>query len=192
MLSEQGSGGSSSRRDETSLYTLSRRFIRLLYRCPEHHLCISQAAEILGVGKRRIYDITNVLEGLGMVSKWSVNSVKWVKKGFDEVVSSESNDEIINNVARKRSSESAQLDREIEDLHAQIENLSLEAKNLDNAYVTYGDIQRLRVFKSKLAFALKAPSDSTMECPRYEKGAHRLRIITDSGQISVYYVTGGR
>lgn len=192
MISERGSESSSSRRDETSLYKLSRRFIKLLYKCPEHHLCISQAAEILNVGKRRIYDITNVLEGLGMVSKWSVNSVKWVRKGFDEVVSSDSDDNIMSNVAKRRSSESIQLDREIEDLHVQIEKLSLERKNLENAYVTYGDIQRLRIFKDKLAFALKAPSDSVMECPRYEKGAHRLRIITDSGHISVYYVTGGK
>ncbi|KAI5170922.1 transcription factor E2F3 [Pancytospora epiphaga] len=184
----------SSRRDETSLYVLSKKFIKLLHGSSEHQLCISHAAGLLNVGKRRIYDITNVLEGLGMVSKWSVNNVKWARKGFDEVFSSNSddNDDFIKKEVKKLSSESTQLDQEIEDLHAQIGELSTSRKNLENAYVTYGDIQRLNVFNDKLVFALKAPSDSTMECPRYEKGAHRLKIITDTGNISVYYVTGGK
>jgi hypothetical protein len=31
----------------------------------------------LGVQKRRIYDITNVLEGIGLVEKKSKNTVHW-------------------------------------------------------------------------------------------------------------------
>lgn len=37
-----------------------------------------QAADILEVKqKRRIYDITNVLEGIGLIEKESKNSIRW-------------------------------------------------------------------------------------------------------------------
>lgn len=35
------------------------------------------AASSLNVQKRRIYDITNVLEGIGMIEKISKNNVRW-------------------------------------------------------------------------------------------------------------------
>ena len=38
-----------------------------------------QATEILEVKqKRRIYDITNVLEGIGLIEKKTKNSIKWL------------------------------------------------------------------------------------------------------------------
>lgn len=36
-----------------------------------------QAAEQLSVQKRRIYDITNVLEGIGLIEKKSKNQIQW-------------------------------------------------------------------------------------------------------------------
>lgn len=39
---------------------------------------IFQAADILEVRqKRRIYDITNVLEGIGLIEKKNKNSIQW-------------------------------------------------------------------------------------------------------------------
>ena len=35
------------------------------------------ASAHLGVQKRRIYDITNVLEGIGLIEKKSKNKIKW-------------------------------------------------------------------------------------------------------------------
>ena len=40
-------------------------------------VCV-QAADTLAVRqKRRIYDITNVLEGIGLIEKKSKNSIQW-------------------------------------------------------------------------------------------------------------------
>lgn len=36
------------------------------------------AVDELGVQKRRIYDITNVLEGINYVEKLQKNTIKWV------------------------------------------------------------------------------------------------------------------
>lgn len=36
------------------------------------------AAEVLDVQKRRIYDITNVLEGIQLIRKKAKNNIQWV------------------------------------------------------------------------------------------------------------------
>lgn len=45
---------------------------------PELFTFVFQAADTLAVRqKRRIYDITNVLEGIGLIEKKSKNSIQW-------------------------------------------------------------------------------------------------------------------
>lgn len=41
-------------------------------------LDLNHAASVLQVQKRRIYDITNVLEGIKLIEKRSKNNVQWV------------------------------------------------------------------------------------------------------------------
>lgn len=66
------------RRYETSLGILTKRFVSLLRSSPNGILDLNHAAELLDVQKRRIYDITNVLEGIGVIEKNSKNNIKWV------------------------------------------------------------------------------------------------------------------
>jgi len=42
-------------------------------------MCIdlNYAVDVLQVQKRRIYDITNVLEGIGLIEKYRKNKIKW-------------------------------------------------------------------------------------------------------------------
>lgn len=66
------------RRYETSLGILTKRFVSLLRSSNNGILDLNHAAELLDVQKRRIYDITNVLEGIGVIEKNSKNNIKWV------------------------------------------------------------------------------------------------------------------
>lgn len=177
----------SSRRDENSLFTLTKKFIQLVYNSPDQHINMTQAALILNVSKRRIYDITNVLECTGMLTKWSVNDVKWVGGDIENIIANNSSldEEAFRNVSR----EEKYLDIEIGRLNREIAELSSNEKNLENAYVTYEDLQRLKVFKDKIVFAVKVPAETKIEYPRYEKGAYRCKLMAEKGQIAVYYVT---
>uniref|UniRef100_A0A8D0BCM1 E2F/DP family winged-helix DNA-binding domain-containing protein n=1 Tax=Salvator merianae TaxID=96440 RepID=A0A8D0BCM1_SALMN len=51
-------------RYDTSLGLLTKKFIQLLSQSPDGVVDLNKAAEVLKVQKRRIYDITNVLEGI--------------------------------------------------------------------------------------------------------------------------------
>lgn len=62
-------------RFENSLGLLTRRFRGLVDRSDTAVVDLNEAADVLGVRKRRIYDITNVLEGVGMIKKTSKNTV---------------------------------------------------------------------------------------------------------------------
>ena len=55
---------------------LTKKFVSLIQNAPEGILDLNQAAGQLGVQKRRIYDITNVLEGIGLIEKKSKNNIQ--------------------------------------------------------------------------------------------------------------------
>jgi len=70
-----GSSSTKRTRVDSSLSSLTKRFVTLI---PDGgSLDLNTAARCLQVQKRRIYDITNVLEGIGVLSKKSKNNVQW-------------------------------------------------------------------------------------------------------------------
>lgn len=64
-------------RYDSSLGILTKKFVHLLRCAPGNKLELNKAASDLGVQKRRIYDITNVLEGIGLIVKDGKNNVAW-------------------------------------------------------------------------------------------------------------------
>ena len=64
-------------RYDSSLGILTKRFVHLLKNAPGNRVDLNKAASDLGVQKRRIYDITNVLEGIGLIQKEAKNHVSW-------------------------------------------------------------------------------------------------------------------
>lgn len=65
-------------RYDSSLGLLTKKFIALLRSSPNGELDLNRAAQQLKVQKRRIYDITNVLEGIRLIEKNSKNHVRWM------------------------------------------------------------------------------------------------------------------
>lgn len=64
--------------NETTLTHLTKRFVKLLNANSERVVNLNEASTRLSVAKRRIYDITNVLEGIGLLQKTSKNVTRWV------------------------------------------------------------------------------------------------------------------
>jgi transcription factor E2F3 len=68
--------GSRTRLDN-SLGELTKKFISLIQASVTHDVDLNDAADLLKVQKRRIYDITNVLEGIGLIEKTIKNKIRW-------------------------------------------------------------------------------------------------------------------
>ncbi|CAJ0575680.1 unnamed protein product, partial [Mesorhabditis spiculigera] len=70
-----GEGGDSPKgsRAESSLLVLTNKFLELL--CNNEKVNLNDACDYLGVPKRRLYDITNVLDGVDMITKAGKNEI---------------------------------------------------------------------------------------------------------------------
>lgn len=78
---DMGDGRDKRGRKENGLVELTKKFIDLLKEAVNQTLDLNEAVKTLDVQKRRIYDITNVLEGIGLIRKVSKNNIRWEGPG---------------------------------------------------------------------------------------------------------------
>ncbi|CAG8554584.1 8254_t:CDS:2 [Diversispora eburnea] len=132
-------------RYDSSLGLLTKKFVSLLKEAKDGDLDLNTAATALKVQKRRIYDITNVLEGIGLIEKNSKNHVRWKGAQFQQLGSSFRQDykqkiEELRAVNANLESESQELEKAGYDVDISIENIynSEEAKS----HYTMGNMAR--------------------------------------------------
>ncbi|KAL0426608.1 UNVERIFIED_CONTAM: Transcription factor E2FA [Sesamum latifolium] len=181
-------------RYDSSLSLLTKKFITLIKHAEDGELDLNKAADSLQVQKRRIYDITNVLEGIGLIEKKLKNRIRW--KGLDP-------------------SRPGKVDNDATLLQANIENLSMEERSLD---------ERIRQMQEKLRelsedennhkfiscpymvftrkqlsctnkMEVKAPHGTTLEVPDpdeavdYPQRRYRIVLRSTMGPIDLYLVS---
>lgn len=169
------SPGKTSRYD-TSLGLLTKRFVDLLQTAPDGTVDLNKASDMLSVQKRRIYDITNVLEGIGLVNKKSKNNVQWLAAR----VSSEDLEGELQDLEAKEN----ELDNLIEQAERDLRQLSQDKRF---AYITYQDLHTIRDYKDKTVFAIKAPPGTQLQVPQeLKKESCILHLKSDNGPIEVY------
>eukprot|EP00050_Salpingoeca_kvevrii_P015964 m.51513 g.51513 ORF g.51513 m.51513 type:complete len:252 (-) comp6616_c0_seq3:185-940(-) len=171
-------------RHEKSLGLLTTRFVDLLRQSADGVVDLKTAAEQLDVKqKRRIYDITNVLEGIGLIEKSSKNIIHW--KGS---TSHQSTSNVGIKLAGIRE-ELARLEEEerLIDEHESKMQLSLKllADNPDNetrAFVTHQDIRAMPGYRDATVIAIKAPSGTNLLVPEAESGHYQIHLRNSHGE----------
>ncbi|KAG5670869.1 hypothetical protein PVAND_001102 [Polypedilum vanderplanki] len=142
-------------RYDTSLGLLTRKFIDLLENSPDGVIDLNVASVQLNVQKRRIYDITNVLEGIGILEKKVKNVIQW-KRG-----SSLNN---LDRVTLMRHDLDELRDNE-RHLDALIETMKESSKRQNEAryaYVTCHDLHNIDMYKEQMIMVVKAPPESQL------------------------------
>lgn len=126
-----------SNRLDSSLGLLTKKFAQFLWTSPDGRVDLNDLVSALGVQKRRIYDITNVLEGIGLIRKDSKNYVQWVRNPEESSVGGGTT----HTLSRAASSSSHQdhctdatTARQIEQLRSEVDALRQEQQQLDQFY----------------------------------------------------------
>lgn len=161
-------------RVDKSLGLLTQKFVELLKSCPGGVLDIHEAVEKLKISRRRIYDITNVLEGVYLIKKHSKRWIQWTgvpTRLMDEQGICHDNEE------RK-------LDEMIEYTKQQIQDMFENILSNKYVYLTYEDIQSIPIFQDQAVFVIKAPRDTMLEVA-HPKEAFQMHIVSKSGPVKV-------
>jgi len=181
-------------RYDSSLGLLTKRFITLMSSAEGGVLDLNQAAEALSVQKRRIYDITNVLEGIGLIEKESKNNIQWKGSGILSTEDAKEIEELSKDV-EKFKKEETNLDEELKTLQNTIKQLTEAPENSKHCYVTYDDIRELPNIRGETILAIKAPSGTRLDVPDPDEGMepgkrrYHIYLRNDNGQpINVFWV----
>lgn len=157
----------------------------------------------LGIRRRRVYDITNVLEGVGVIEKKSTNIFRWVGS-----TSKRSKRDMEMDLLYGKTHQNVQslldVNKEIDDLYREDSKLDIYiaimkqlSRRKESLYCTQNDLlQILSETKNECnheasisMIAVRAPAGSTMEVPQPRKYAARkyyeLRICNETAKIPI-------
>ncbi|XP_006361101.1 transcription factor E2FB-like isoform X2 [Solanum tuberosum] len=179
----------------SSLGLLTKKFINLLKHAKDGILDLNKAADTLEVQKRRIYDITNVLEGIGLIEKKLKNMIQW--KGLDVLRPGEVDESVTSLQAgvENLTIEESRLDEQIRKMEERLRDLSGDENNKRWLFVTEDDIKSLPCLQNDTLIAIKAPHGTSLEVPDpdeavdYPQRRYRIVFRSTMGPIDVYLVS---
>ncbi|XP_060228742.1 transcription factor E2F3 isoform X2 [Meriones unguiculatus] len=172
-------------RYDTSLGLLTKKFIQLLSQSPDGVLDLNKAAEVLKVQKRRIYDITNVLEGIHLIKKKSKNNVQWMGCSLSEDGGMLAQCQGLSKEVTELSQEEKKLDELIQSCTLDLKLLTEDSENQRLAYVTYQDIRKISGLKDQTVIVVKAPPETRLEVPDSIESL-QIHLASTQGPIEVY------
>ncbi|KAM7496967.1 hypothetical protein LguiA_021381 [Lonicera macranthoides] len=166
-------------RYDSSLGLLTKKFINLIKHAEDGILDLNKAADTLEVQKRRIYDITNVLEGIGLIEKKLKNRIQW--KGLETSRPGEVDESVgsLQAEVENLSIEERRLDEQIREMQERLRDLSEDENNQKWLFVTEEDIKALPCFQNETLIAIKAPHGTTLEVPDPDE----ITLRGDTGQF---------
>ncbi|XP_072304501.1 transcription factor E2F3 [Eucyclogobius newberryi] len=174
------------KRADSAIGRFTTLFMKTILSSPNGLLDLNDFAKKIKMSKRRVYDITNVLQGIRLIRKTSKNVVEWVgwpsefmDKGMKSLAAEEFKlDASIRNVKQL-----------IEEMHQRLQNNRYpfawrKEVSITLAYLTYEDIQNLSMFEDQAVLMIKAPPETKLEVA-HPKEAFQIHITSTKGPVEV-------
>ena len=157
---------------ENSLGQLTKSFINYIKTTGKKSININNLVDELSVKKRRIYDITNVLQGIGYLQKSGKNEIVWTKAINSKSKSQKKaipHKKVSTNKNNKQKANFEKLKQEKETLDRNInifkDEFNTIAKKVDFAkygYITLDDLKSLSINNKVDLFVIKASKGTVM------------------------------
>ncbi|XP_015251147.1 PREDICTED: transcription factor E2F6-like [Cyprinodon variegatus] len=167
-------------REDVSLPVLTRRFLELFVKNPDGTLDLRTAVNSLRTRRRRVYDITNVLEGIQLIKKESLS----VCRGSCPASSFLGQNWFQSDASELKLVEET-LDSLIRISAQQLFDLTDDPENSALAYVTHQDLQRLKTFQNQTLMVVKAPEETKLEIPAPTEDRIQIHLKGGVGPILV-------
>ncbi|XP_049606688.1 transcription factor E2F3 [Syngnathus scovelli] len=162
-------------RNDTSLVLLTRKFLNLLWSSKDGILDLNLVSQEISSSKRRIYDVTNVLEGINLIKKIYKNHIQWLGGSPSKDIV-----QIINDLAE----EEKKLDELIESCTVDLHVMCADEESSKFAYVTYEDIQTIPTLSEQTLLVIKGPEDTILNVT-HPKESFQVHMKSTQGPIDV-------
>nr|XP_015824062.2 transcription factor E2F1 [Nothobranchius furzeri] len=170
-------------RYDTSLNLTTKRFLNLLSQSADGVVDLNWASQVLDVQKRRIYDITNVLEGIQLISKKSKNNIQWLGNRIDANLVSR-HKRLQGEVCDLTEAEE-QLDELISKCTLQLRLLTEDPQNKKLGYVRCQDLRKSFDSPDQLVMVIRAPPETQMQVSEPSQG-YEVSLKSTQGPIDVF------
>ena len=154
---------------ENSLGKLTKDFINYIKTEGRKSININDLVNKLGVKKRRIYDITNVLQGIEYLQKSGKNEIIWTKTISNKSKAKKKPSLIKKNNNNKQKLNKEELEKEKKELDDDIEKFKAEFNSIakkgefeEYGYITLDDIKNLSINKKVDLVVIKATKGTVM------------------------------
>ena len=146
-------------RQENSLCKLTKKVLEYIRTKNKVNININELVKDLGVKKRRIYDITNVLQGIGYIEKQGKNEIIWNKKNcvFDKKEIKNKSKFLLLNQQINILNE--QMNKEMEELN----NISCQIDFNKNNYIKFTDLANLSKIENQDLLIIKSTPGSKLD-----------------------------
>ncbi|CAD8099549.1 unnamed protein product [Paramecium sonneborni] len=184
---EPKSTGKQKTRHDNSLSVLTKKFVELIRNSEELTIDLNVAVNDLGVQKRRIYDITNVLEGIGYIEKISKNKIKWVGATDDPQLETELRQ--IKQELDALQDEEKTIDYWIEYLQKNLqEKFQSDPEVAKYTFLTHDDFKELSKsqqtdHKGEALFIITAPKGTSVETPQENNPEYPYQVYLNSSKV---------
>ena len=155
---------------ENSLGKLTKDFINYIKTEGRKSININDLVNKLGVKKRRIYDITNVLQGIEYLQKSGKNEIIWTKtisnkskaKKKPSLIKKKNNNNKQKLNKEELEKEKKELDDDIEKFKAEFNSIAKKGEFEEYGYITLDDIKNLSIIKKVDLVVIKATKGTVM------------------------------
>ena len=198
---EEENSNSKLGKQENSLSLLTQNFLDYIKKKGRVKISINDLVNDLKVKKRRIYDITNVLQGIGYLDKMGKNNFLWIKNSSGAVPnppsSNSAKDDIISenyisNYSQLKKefdelkSKNKELDDELNKYREEFKLISQKNEFKIYGYITHNDIVELSKNEKVQFMLIKAPKGTlinVIDDEESRKAYNKIKIQMENGKI---------
>uniref|UniRef100_A0A673MYI6 Transcription factor E2F1-like n=1 Tax=Sinocyclocheilus rhinocerous TaxID=307959 RepID=A0A673MYI6_9TELE len=170
-------------RYDTSLNLTTKRFLDLLAQSPDGVVDLNWASQVLDVQKRRIYDITNVLEGIHLISKKSKNNIQWLGNRIDGA--SVARFQALQREVSELTEAEEKLDELINKCSLQLRLLTEDTHNKKYPSSQCLDLRNTVNPPDQIIMVIRAPPETQMQVSEPTEG-YQISLKSSKGPIDVF------